>query len=127
MSLLESLRRVLSRSSDRRDREEAHRLRREAVDFYAEGRYVEAIEAARRLTQIQRALIGPHHPDLATGLTNLALLLQTQGDWDAAEPLHREALAIRKSALGERHPDYIASFQSLRHLMQSRFGPAPKR
>ena len=39
-----------------------------------------------------KATQGENHPDTLTGLSNLALLLQTQGQLAEAEPLYREAL-----------------------------------
>jgi CHAT domain-containing protein len=40
-------------------------------------------------------------------------LYEDIGDYDAALPLHRQALEIHRTALGEDHPDYATS---LRHL-----------
>jgi len=37
-------------------------------------------------------VLGKEHPDTLTSMNNLALLLQSQGKYDAAEPLYRETL-----------------------------------
>ena len=37
----------------------------------------------------------PDHPNLATGLTGLAILYKAQGRYAEAEPLFKRALAIR--------------------------------
>src|SRR5437899_799279 len=50
-----------------------------------------------------KALI--EHPDLAAGLTNLALLYSKQGKYGQAEPLYRRSLAIQEKVLGADHPD----------------------
>ena len=42
--------------------------------------------------------LGPEHPDTATSLNNLALLLEQQGRYVEAEPLFRRALAISEKA-----------------------------
>jgi hypothetical protein len=39
-------------------------------------------------------------------LNNLAALYDDMGNYTAAEPLLKEALAIYKKVLGEEHPDY---------------------
>jgi Tetratricopeptide repeat len=49
---------------------------------------------------IREKALGPEHPDTATSLTNLAVLLNDQGDLAAALPLYERALAIRSKALG---------------------------
>ena len=49
-------------------------------------------------------MLGERHPDTATSLNNLAVLLQAQGDYAAAKPLHEQALAIRKAVLGDATP-----------------------
>jgi hypothetical protein len=43
---------------------------------------------------------GPEHPETATELNNLGFLLQAQGDFAAAQPLYRRALAIWERVLG---------------------------
>ena len=48
---------------------------------------------------------GPEHPDTATDLNNLALLLLYQGDLAAARPLYERALAIREKVLGAEQPE----------------------
>jgi tetratricopeptide (TPR) repeat protein len=48
------------------------------------------------------------------------------GNYTAAEPLYKEALAIRKKVLGENHPDYATSLSnlSLLYQYQSRYAEA---
>jgi CHAT domain-containing protein/lipopolysaccharide biosynthesis regulator YciM len=60
--------------------------------------------------------LGKNHPDVAKSLNNLALLYQTQGLYDRAEPLHERALAIREAALGKNHPDITRSLNNLANL-----------
>jgi tetratricopeptide (TPR) repeat protein len=53
----------------------------------------------------------------ATCLTNLALLLQAQGDYTAARPLYNQALVICEQALDPTHPDIAASLANLASLL----------
>eukprot|EP00873_Tetraselmis_striata_P002278 jgi/Tetstr1/422542/TSEL_013350.t1 len=57
--------------------------------------------------------LGPRHPDTATSLNNLAALHQDKGDYVAAQPLYKRALAICAKQLGPRHPDTAASLNNL--------------
>ena len=58
------------------------------------------------------------HPDTATSLNNLALLLEVQRDYAAARPLYEQALAIRKEVLGAwRDPDTAQSLNNLAMLL----------
>ena len=43
----------------------------------------------------------------------LARLYDSQGKYDAAEPLYKECLATRKEVLGDRHPDTLSSLNNL--------------
>ena len=75
---------------------------------------------ARQRLEMQRNLHGEDHPDFATGLNHLALLLIMHDVPDEAEPLLHQALAIRKLALGEGHPDYATCLSSLGGLLWAR-------
>jgi len=57
-----------------------------------------------RALAIGEKALGAEHPDTATGLHNLASLLQAQGDLAGARPLYERALAIYEKVLGPVHP-----------------------
>ncbi|MBO9313908.1 MAG: tetratricopeptide repeat protein, partial [Chloroflexus sp.] len=59
---------------------------------------------------------GPDHPDTATSLNNLALLLSEQGEYAAARPLYERALAICERTLGPDHPQTRQARDRLRKL-----------
>jgi hypothetical protein len=42
----------------------------------------------------------------------LARLCDSQGKYDAAEPLYKDCLAMRKEVLGDRHPDTLTSLNN---------------
>ena len=84
---------------------EGARLRAEVVGFYQQGRIAEATEVARRLVDWQRRILGAEHPDYAQGLSNLAMLLQKQGDDHQAAALLERVIVIRRESLGENHPE----------------------
>ncbi|MFM7449309.1 MAG: tetratricopeptide repeat protein [Leptolyngbyaceae cyanobacterium] len=52
-------------------------------------------------------------PLLATSLNSLAQLYASQGRYEEAEPLLREALQLRRELLGERNPDVATSLNNL--------------
>ena len=45
------------------------------------------------------------HPSIAINLNNLALLYDSQGKYEAAEPLFLQAIEISVQSLGEKHPN----------------------
>ena len=45
---------------------------------------------------VSSVALDSNHPDVATSLNNLAALYQTQGRYDDAEPLFKQALALGK-------------------------------
>ena len=68
-----------------------------------------------RALAIDEAAYGPDHPDVATGLNNLALILQDLGDPAGARPLQERALAIAEAAYGPDHPDVGTGLNNLAH------------
>src|SRR5215208_6923026 len=62
-----------------------------------------AAQLNARITELEETL-GRDHPDVASALNQLAIVYFTQGDFAAAEPLLRRALAIREAALGLDDP-----------------------
>jgi tetratricopeptide (TPR) repeat protein len=73
----------------------------------------------RRALEIQEQILGPEHPDTATSLNNLAILLDAQGKLAAAEPLYRRTLEIQEKVLGPEHPDTATSLNELASLLQA--------
>jgi Tetratricopeptide repeat/SEC-C motif len=63
--------------------------------------------------------LGSEHPDTAVVLSNLALLLQAQGDLAGARPLFERALAIREKAFGSEHPDTVVVRDNVLRLNQA--------
>ena len=62
--------------------------------YRATGRYAQAEPLFQRAIAIGEKTLGPEHPDLATGLNNLAGLYQDTGRYAQAEPLFQRAIAI---------------------------------
>ena len=86
--------------------------------FHGRAAYSAARPLFERALAIREKALGPEHPDTATSLNNLAVLLQDQGDLAAARPLFERALAIREKALGPEHPDTATSLNNLAVLLQ---------
>ena len=80
-----------------------------------------------RALSIGEKVLGPDHPDTATGLNNLGHLLQSQGDLAGARPYYERALAIREKALGPDHPDTATSLNNLGYLLREQGDPAGAR
>lgn len=82
---------------------EATRLNQQVDRLYQQGKYDEAIPLAKRALAIREKILGANHPDVATSLSNLAVLYDYQGKYRQAEPLQSRALAIKEKALGANH------------------------
>jgi tetratricopeptide (TPR) repeat protein len=87
----------------------ANPLQRAGNYFHGRGTYLAAQPLYERALAIREKVLGPEHPETASSLNNLALLLQAQGDLAGARPLFERALAIREKVLGREHPDTASS------------------
>jgi hypothetical protein len=66
---------------------------------------------------------GPDHPEVATALINLALLLQDTHRLAEAEPLFRRALAIAEQSYGPDHPVVATALNNLAKLLRATHRP----
>ncbi|MEM6929434.1 MAG: CHAT domain-containing tetratricopeptide repeat protein, partial [Myxococcota bacterium] len=67
---------------------------------------------------IAEATLGEDHPILARRLANLAAIRIDRGDYPAAEPPLRRALAISERSLGPDHLDLAPTLTLLAHLLE---------
>jgi tetratricopeptide (TPR) repeat protein len=86
---------------------------------YTLAAYAQARPPYERALAIQEKVLGPEHPETATSLNNLGLLLQDQGDLAGARPLFERALAICEKALGHEHFETATSLNNLARLLQA--------
>jgi len=83
------------------------------------GDYTRAEPFFQEALQIRQKVLGPEHPDTASGLNDLAGMYVDAGDYAKAEPLLRQTLGIRKKALGPEHPETAASLSNLAFLYEA--------
>jgi tetratricopeptide (TPR) repeat protein len=71
--------------------------------------YLEDHELAQDMAERQLALYeqfqGPHHPNTAAALENVAASLRGQGKLSEAQPMYERAFAIRERVHGPHHPN----------------------
>src|SRR5712691_8996740 len=89
-------------------------LNNEVKSLYQQGQYDRAEVVAQQALEVAEKAVGPNHPDVATSLTNLAVLYDAQSQYvghttdrgmsTQAEPLAKRALAIWEKARGPNHP-----------------------
>jgi tetratricopeptide (TPR) repeat protein len=77
---------------------------RAATYLKVHARLAEARPLAERALAITEAAYGPDHPEVATRLSNLAVILRDLGQPAGARPLAERALAIDEAAYGPDHP-----------------------
>jgi tetratricopeptide (TPR) repeat protein len=86
--------------------------RGESSDYQAET--AQAIEYFHKAANLYKTF--GDEVDLASSLNNLALLYQSQGQYEKAEPLLVQVLEMRERLLEEEHPDVAQSLNNLAGL-----------
>ncbi len=117
-SLLELERLVALNPAQRQRLREADGLRQIQRTLGRQGKYADAISAARRALDIRGELQGEDHPYYASDLGNLAALYRDMGDYAKAEPLFLRALEMLKRTVSENHPNYAVCLDDLGQLYQ---------
>jgi tetratricopeptide (TPR) repeat protein len=74
----------------------ANLLDRAVVYLNSRAAYSQAMAVVRDVLAICEKVLGPEHPLTAESLNNLAVMLHSQGDFAAAQPLYERALAVRE-------------------------------
>ena len=84
-----------------------------ANSYSALGRHAEALKLREETLALQKAKLGPDHPDTLTSMNNLANSYAALGRHAEALKLHEETLALQKTKLGPDHPDTLKSMNNL--------------
>lgn len=83
--------------------EEAKRLNAEVVRLYREGKFNDAIVAAKRALEIWEKERGKESQQVASSLLNLAEIYSTKKSYPEAETYYRRALKVEEKRLGENN------------------------
>ncbi len=94
-------------------------LEQKANYAYTVGDYAQAQALCQDLVDGSEEAYGLLHPNVATALNNLALVVQAQGKPDDALPLLQRALVINETAWGQNHRDVVKSLTNLAFLHES--------
>ncbi|WP_272005687.1 tetratricopeptide repeat protein [Roseovarius sp. ZX-A-9] len=94
-------------------------LDRQATILWRLERNSEAEPIYREALGIDRSTIGEEHPNYATRLNNLALVVAAQDRNEEAEELYREALKIIRATIGAGHPAYATHLNNLALVVQA--------
>ncbi|PVH67903.1 hypothetical protein DL98DRAFT_442468 [Cadophora sp. DSE1049] len=87
----------------------------------SDGRWKEAETLLVQVMKFRKKVLGLEHPDTLGSMNNLACLYESQGKYEAAEPLYEETLQLKK-VLGLEHPDTLTSINNLAALYKSQGG-----
>ncbi|MEU8387344.1 tetratricopeptide repeat protein [Micromonospora sp. NPDC048843] len=79
---------------------------------------MEAVHIYREVLNRRRRLLGDDHRQTLASMNNLAVVLQNQGDLEAAERLHRETYERAGRVLGPEHPTTLSSMNNLAGVLQ---------
>jgi tetratricopeptide (TPR) repeat protein len=96
------------------------------ITLYHAGDYAVAEAPLMQALSIREQVLGPHHPNVAVSLDNLAGLYHHQGKYAEAEPLYQRALAIFEQVLAPHHADVATGLNNLALLYydQGRYAEA---
>lgn len=86
--------------------------------YTALGLYDAAEQHLREALATRQRVLGDEHPDVATGMNNLATLLRLRGNHTEAEPLLRQTIAMRRRLFGEEHPEIASALNDFATLLQ---------
>ena len=90
-----------------------------ATFWQSKARWNAAEPLFQRALAITETSYGPEHPNVASGLNNLALLLRATNRLAEAEPLFRRALAITETSYGPEHPSVAIRLNNLAGLLRA--------
>jgi serine/threonine protein kinase/tetratricopeptide (TPR) repeat protein len=90
------------------------------VTYLRLGHYDKAEDMLRSALLVARKAYPSDHPELASPLTSLAVLLHERGKFDEAESLYREALDIRQKHFGREDEGVASILSNLGILLQDR-------
>lgn len=101
------------------DRRLAYTLEKVAECLWFQGRLQEALGYGMRALQVYEQALGPHHADVASIATNVAMIHHILKNYDEAERLYKRGLALKTSTLGAKHPEVIKLLGSFADLLQT--------
>ncbi|MFZ4573777.1 MAG: tetratricopeptide repeat protein [Phycisphaerales bacterium] len=88
-------------------------LHTRAMEAFRQHKFEEALRSAQELVAAAKAHYGQQHPLVEQALATHGDMLEACGEPEAAEPLHREALAIRRFFVGAKDPALIPGLNRL--------------
>ena len=94
--------------------------------YHTVGLFDDSERLLRRAIELQRAHLGPEHPETLESMASLNETLYRQGRYRELEQLDVELLELRQRVLGEDHPDTLESYEAVgvTYLDQGRYAEA---
>ena len=83
------------------------------------GRWSEAYKMRAFHFRETEKMLGKEHPDTLASMNDLAEVLSSQGNYEEAGQIHRQALALREKVLDKEHPLTLTSMNNLAGVLSS--------
>jgi CHAT domain-containing protein/Tfp pilus assembly protein PilF len=85
-------------------------------EFYEAGDYSAALVEAQKLEAVVKARFGVNGANYGIALNTLAVVHETQGNYQEAEGLYKRALTIKEKALGANDPSVAQTLNNLANV-----------
>ncbi len=105
----------------------AQRLDKDTVRLTEEGRFEQALAAARESLALREGLLGADDFRVSLSLTNLGTILQMAGRPREGIAPARRAVAIKRRVLGDGHPETAIAMNNLGTILEAAGEPAEAR
>ena len=96
------------------DRAEYKKLNQRIALLYKRGKFVEAIEFAKKVIKVAEETFGTDNAYVISSLNNLALIYFQDGQYENAKLTYEKALIKSENLVGKTHPNIIKILEDIK-------------
>lgn len=91
----------------------AHMLRQLGLLLHEQGGFAEAESLLKGAVSVYESVLGPHHPEVATSLHDLACRYAAEKKFAEADQCFKRSLEVREAMLGKNHADVAVYLEDI--------------